>query len=179
MAIGSGRLMETLHHLVSWKANALLRTLADVQGIVEDIRGAIAARQWDFAAISARHLIAEVGGICSMPVGGPLKWSPFEVGLCPGALAGAEVVDAGDELVEVLSDSPNADATERALELVVLLEAAAEQTVGLGQELPDLHAPDGYFAVMRLGRGLLATMDLLALPSVLPSSWLEDGGTES
>lgn len=159
-----------LHEEVTWRAHALLRTLADVHGIAEDIRGALDSHQFDFALISARHLSTEIAGITAMPAGGPRKWAAFEAGLCPYALASDDLRESTDELLRSVL---RGDATV-ARRLVDQLVEVAEQVVGEGA-LPQLHDPDGMYSAMRLARELLQLMDDLALPSVLPDSWLSDG----
>lgn len=154
------------------RSHTLVRVVTYIDALRDDLVGAIDEEQFGTALVVAHKLAGEVCGTASIPCGGALQWTREDVTNDPYVRAPAGIVESARTLVGLActlrnGGSRRAEVLAAADELIADLERVLE----LPHPRPKTREPDGMFALMSLGRGVLEATDAWNLPDPLPIAW--------
>lgn len=160
-----------LRQYVAGRAHGAMRFLDRVQGGLEDIEGAVAAGQYEVAALQARTVALACLSIRSLVRGGELAFDSDDVAF--DFFAGVPPEDTAYALALA---NEAAAITERTagdwLDRFRAYASASERELGYDKPLPVLRSPEGSFGLVAVLRRWSALLDELGLPPLLRSDWI-------
>ena len=161
-------------HEIGWQAFGLMRVLAFVHALRDDVVSALQFGQIEVAAMAARELIEECLGIDGMRFGGPFEWMPESVAFDPYGHCSPDMQKAADAFIVVILAAVNDDLElDDALDaLEHLIRLVEIRFVATGESLPQLRDPDGMYKAISLGRDLLTLAEVHAVGRILPKEWM-------
>jgi hypothetical protein len=160
-----------LRPYVACRAHGAMRFLDRVQGGLEDIEGAVAAGQFEVAALQARAVALACLSIHSLAHGGELAFDSDDVafdffgGVSPEDIA--EALALSNEATQ-LTERTAGDWLDR----FRAYAAASERVLGYDKPLPVLRSPEGSFGLVGVMRRWSTLLDELGWPPLLRSDWI-------
>jgi hypothetical protein len=160
-----------LRPYVACRAHGAMRFLDRVQGGLDDIEGAVAAGQYEVAALQARAVVLASLSIQSLAHGGELAFDSDDVafdffgGVSPEDTAAALAL--ANEATQ-LTERTAADWLDR----FRAYTTDTERVLGYDNPLPVLRSPEGSFGLVGLMRRWSTLLEELGLPPLLRSDWI-------
>ena len=158
---------------VAFRAFGAARLLLDVQSCLEDTEGAVAAGQYEVAAIQGRFAALGCLSIRGLASEGELDSPVDDTAFDPFRGADpAEVVEG----LSLISEGADLDATTAPdwLERLRRFFDETERRLGYDERLPVLRSPGGMFAGLRLARNWTPLVEALGMPPLLPDDWIQE-----
>lgn len=165
------REFDDIRRRTAFVTQATARIMVTVQALLQDVEGAVAAGQFEVAAIAGRSLVLECIAIRGIGKGGELVWpaggaafDPFTALDEEERMRAISLMDRGAQL----NDSESASVWTADLASLV---QELQREAGLADPLPVLRSPEGMFAAMRMARGAFEVVSAMDLAPVFPESW--------
>jgi hypothetical protein len=161
---------------VAFRAFGTARLLLRAQASLEDTEGALAAGQYEAAAINARLTVQVCLSIRGMAHEGELElllgdttFDPFLGVELDEVAQGLALANEGIDI-----DARSGPAWFRRLRQFYDL---TEEQLGYDAQLPVLRSPAGMFAGLRLARTWAPLVEALGMPPLLPKEWIKEART--
>jgi hypothetical protein len=155
---------------IALRAYGVMRFLDRVQGGLEDVEGAVLARQYGVAAFQARNVVLACLSIRSLAREGEIDFDEDSVSF--DVLAGLRPDDVACGLA-LANDAIEVDDRIAAqwLDRFRAYVAETERLLGYDTPLPAFRSPEGAFWLLGFTRGWMPVLQELRLPPLLPSEW--------
>jgi hypothetical protein len=142
-----------------------------VQGGLEDVEGAVAAGQFEVAALQARAVALACLSIHSLARGGELAFDSDDVAF--DFFAGVPPEDIAEAVV-LANQATQLTAVTAVdwLERFRAYTAATERVLGYDKPLPVLRSPQGSFGLVGVMRRWSTLLDELGMPPLLRADWI-------
>ncbi|ANW21533.1 hypothetical protein I3J09_27010 [Streptomyces clavuligerus] len=159
-----------LRRLLAFRAHGAARLLLICRSRLEDVEGAVAARQTEVAVLMAYELVQLSLSVRGLRTEGEPVYALGEAAFDPFAGVPAEEAEAGMRLAADGLDAVGERGTawlDRLREHLLDTEAL----LGYGEPLPDVRSGSGLMKGFRLVRTWQPVLERVGLPDVLPDAW--------
>ncbi|MFI7301466.1 hypothetical protein [Streptomyces sp. NPDC050121] len=169
-APGAGGAPVDLRRLLAFRGHGAVRLLLGCRARLEDVEGAVAAKQSEVAVLMAYDLLQLSLSIRGLRTEGELIYAHDEAAFDPFAGLSTEESEAALVLAAEGLDATG-DRAEQWLDRLRDHFAETESLLGYQAPLPDVRSGNGMIKGFKLARTWQPLMDRVGLPSLLPDYW--------